>query len=143
MNFKKAIAERKESISSVNLIGGGVDPKWRKHFENKSLIDLYEAKKLQGLKLGTRDWDGNKISNLLITIGKETVAVPLSRGYGEDFNAEDLINGQFYIRNKRKDTDADDAEPTGPEYLSFGKPAGFSFDDVEDLMEEEVAEKQD
>ncbi len=113
-------------------------------WDGKSLvdIDLKYAGKLLDIGVGKKALeDGTTITNLVVEFSDRNVAFPMSRGFSEvvDNDPDTLLDGEFYVRNKMAEGDTEGEYPySGPKYISFGKPAGITFDSVTSLVKAEV-----
>lgn len=114
-------------------------------YDGKTLVevDMLEDGKLTDITIGRKAWDGgDDIMNLVLHFKDKKVAFPLSRGFGGEVDNDPtvLLNGEFYLRKRMMENDAE-GEPTGAEYISFGKPSGITFDKETSLVSaEEVAQ---
>lgn len=116
----------------------------------KSLIDIDATQQLKSISVGRKTWEGGEIVNLVIGLANRRIAFPLSKGFSENVDndnfEESLLDGEFYAANKfDEDKDEDGKYPySGPMYISFGKPAGLTFDTEDDLVgTQTVAEEEE
>lgn len=110
-------------------------------YADKSLVevDVMENGKLEDITLGKRGWEGgDDIMNLVLVFKNKKVAFPLSRKFSEEVTNDPtaLLDGQFYLRKRMRE-----GEPTGEEYLSFGKPSGIAFDSELSLVTAQEVEQ--
>lgn len=117
-----------------------------KKFDGKTLLQVDATSKLVGIHLGSNNVNGTDIQNLVLEYDNQMVAFPLSRGLSEDptilLKMEELVDCQFQVRRKfDKANDTEGVYPySGPEYISFGKPTGITFDSLENLVPAEEKE---
>lgn len=116
-------------------------------FDGKSLVevDVMLNGKLTDITVGRKTLeDGSEIVNLLLHYPLRKVAIPMSRTFTEVIDADPLalLEGEFYVRNKfNEDTDTEGEYPySGPQYISFGKPSGITFDSEVSVNELQVVE---
>ena len=133
--------KRDSKIVSVNFSTTQLDKysKWA----GKSLMEVDEEEEFEKISLGKTNWEGKVINNLVVEFTDGTgIAVPLSYAFAEvvDDDEDQLIYGDFFVANKfNEEQDTKGEYPyTGPTYMSFGKPAGLTFDEMITKAEKEV-----
>lgn len=113
-------------------------------FNGKTLIEVDATQALTDIKVAMST---NDIPALVLEFADKKVAFPFSYGFDSaDMSDPDIANyGTFYVRNKRlKDAagnvlEGQELTPTGPKYISFGKPSGITFKSEESIVASEVA----
>lgn len=140
LNFKKmallkGITKKTETAKPIVLANDNLSA-WR-DWDGKSLAEIDETHEILSIDIANST---NDIPALLLELKDKTIAFSFSKGIGADYEtAKDFIKqpesvyGRFYIRRKRM-LDAEgnakpgeDTEPTGPEFIFFGKPSGIVY----------------
>lgn len=104
-------------------------------WNGKTLAQINETEALVGL--GVQNTTGG-FPALVLEYGDRKVAVNFSKGFDMGIlEDERLANAMFRVRRKMMNGDAE-GDPTGPEQLTFGKPAGIGLvGEMKSLVETE------
>jgi len=142
------LKKTEKSKKQVFLANSNVD-KWKK-YDGLTILEIDRKEKLVDIALGS----SNNIESLVLEFNDHMVAFPLSKGLSKDssilMDINELTNCQFYLNRKTMRDEngnileGEDVNPTGPEYISFGKPISISFETLDSLVpveDEELVKK--